>query len=175
MSKTNRIKSDAIDYPVPQNREDAADLIRQIGEHQRDRSRIKADMVDRMALIKQEHEERAMPHADAISGMSAAVKVWAEANRSELTRDGKIKTVGLASGKILWRMNPPSVSIRKAEQVLDALKSLGLGKFIRNKEEINKDAILESPDEVRGVKGISIDQKEIFGIEPYETELEEVA
>ncbi len=41
-----------------------------------------------------------------------------------------------------WRNRPPSVNIRGADAVMDFLKRLGLQRFIRVKEEINKDAIL---------------------------------
>jgi len=51
---------------------------------------------------------------------------------------------------------PPSVSVRGAESVIDTLKRLGLGKFVRTKEEVNKEAILNEPDEVRGVAGLNI-------------------
>ena len=49
-----------------------------------------------------------------------------------------------------------------------------LKRFIRTKEEINKEAILDEPEVVASVKGISITQKEDFVIVPFETELESV-
>ncbi|MFH2013564.1 MAG: host-nuclease inhibitor Gam family protein, partial [Patescibacteria group bacterium] len=47
-----------------------------------------------------------------------------------------------------------------------ALKDLGLSKFIRTKEEVNKQAILESPEEVKDIKGLSISQIEEFVVKP---------
>jgi phage host-nuclease inhibitor protein Gam len=67
------------------------------------------------------------------------------------------------------------VTVRAAGIVIEALKRLGLTRFLRVKEEINKEAILAEPDAVRDVKGISISQGEDFVIVPLATELEEVA
>ena len=57
----------------------------------------------------------------------------------------------------------------------EALKSFGLERFLRTKEEIDKTAILAEPDAVEHIKGISITQREEFVIVPFETKLEEVA
>jgi phage host-nuclease inhibitor protein Gam len=50
-----------------------------------------------------------------------------------------------------------------------------LERFIRLKPEVNKEAILNEPEAVRDVPGLSIKQDESFSIEPFETALEEVA
>ena len=55
------------------------------------------------------------------------------------------------------------------------LRRLGLTQSIRAKEEINKEAILNEPEAIKGVAGISISQGEDFVIVPFETELAEVA
>ena len=72
-------------------------------------------------------------------------------------------------------MRPPSVSARPIDKVIEALKDMGLKRFIRFKEEIDKEAILGDPDAVKYIKGIKIEQREDFVIVPFETELEEVA
>lgn len=62
--------------------------------------------------------------------------------------------------------------MRGAEAVIEALKRLGLGKFVRTKEEINKEAILNEPDEVRGVAGLNVvTGVEDFVITPFEQEV----
>jgi phage host-nuclease inhibitor protein Gam len=102
------------------------------------------------------------------------VHVWAEANRDALTSNGKTKTVKLAAGEISWRMRPPSVAVRGMAAVIEALKKLKLSRFIRTKEELDKEAVLADPDAVNAIKGISITQREDFVIKPDATELEEV-
>ena len=74
-----------------------------------------------------------------------------------------------------WRMRPPRVAIRAVDNVLETLKRLGLSRFIRVKEEPNKEAMLAEPEAVAGLAGVKIEQGEDFVIVPFETELEEVA
>ncbi|ECI5747498.1 host-nuclease inhibitor protein Gam [Salmonella enterica subsp. enterica] len=173
VAKSPRIKSDAV--PSPQCRDDVNDAIARIGLAQRERARIQADMNDELAKIKLRFEEEARPFNAEIETLSRGVQTWCEAHRHELTRDGKVKFHNFAAGEIKWRMRPPRVSIRAVENVLETLKRLGLTRFIRVKEEPNKDAMLAEPDAVTGLAGIKLEQKEDFVIVPFETELEEVA
>jgi phage host-nuclease inhibitor protein Gam len=171
---TTRIKAVAAEFPVPQSQDTAAEAIAEIGRHQRERARIEADMNDALSELRQGFEAQAAPHAEAIKALSAGVQTWCEANRATLTQDGKTKTARLYSGEIRWRTRPPSVSVRALDTVLEALKRLKLQRFIRTKEEVNKEAILSEPGAVNCIKGITITQKEDFVIVPFETELEEV-
>ncbi|HAF2746042.1 TPA: host-nuclease inhibitor protein Gam [Salmonella enterica] len=173
VAKSPRIKSDAV--LSPQCRDDVNDAIARIGLAQRERARIQADMNDELAKIKLRFEEEARPFNAEIETLSRGVQAWCEAHRHELTRDGKVKFHNFAAGEIKWRMRPPRVSIRAVENVLETLKRLGLTRFIRVKEEPNKDAMLAEPDAVTGLAGIKLEQKEDFVIVPFETELEEVA
>ena len=66
-------------------------------------------------------------------------------------------------------------AIRAVDNVLETLKRLGLSRFIRVKEEPNKEAMLAEPEAVAGLAGVKIEQGEDFVIVPFETELEEVA
>lgn len=72
-------------------------------------------------------------------------------------------------------MTPPKVVVRAVENVLDYLRQAGLDRFIRSKDEVNKEAVLAEPEAVAHIKGISFSQKEEFIVLPFETELEEVA
>lgn len=174
-AKKMRIKREASPFPIPQSREDVAEAIAEIGRRQRERDRIQAAMNDELAVIRQRYEEEGQPHKDAIEGLKRGVQLWCEAHRDELTQGGKVKHREFASGEVRWRMRPPSVTVRGAGVVIEALKFLGLDRFIRTKEEVNKEAILADPDAVKAVKGISVAQTEDFVIIPHETELEEVA
>ena len=101
--------------------------------------------------------------------LQKGVQGWCEANRDELTNNGKTKTANLVTGEVQWRNRPPSVSIRGADSVLETLLRLGLERFIRRKEEINKEAILNEPAAVAGVAGITVKSGiEDFAIVPFE-------
>lgn len=174
MSKT-RIKTEAA-ATVFQTREEVDAAIAQIGIAQRERTAIEVAMNAELAAVRASYETLAAPHAAVIKEFRVGVQIWAEANRRELTRDGKTKTVKLASGEISWRTSPPAVRLTgKASIVLAALKALGLERFIRTKEEIDKNAILADPEAVTAVKGIALTQGEDFVITPFATDIEEVA
>lgn len=168
-----RIKTDAIEY-VCMSREEANAAVAQIGNLQRERETIQTAMNSEIATITDSYEERAHPLGETIKMLSRGVQAWAEVHRTDLLKGGG-KTVKLASGKLSWRTRPPSVAVRGAALVIAALKRLGLRRFIRSKEEVDKEAILKEPAAVVDVKGISIDQGEDFVIVPIETELEEIA
>lgn len=171
MSKKTRIKAAASMATVPQAREGVADYIREIGDRQRELTRIEADMNDHIARIKERFEAEAEPHRQRIAALQSGVQIWCEANRDQLTQGGKVKTAAFTTGEIQWRTRPPSVRITGAEAVLDLLRRLGLTRFIREKQEVNKEAILNEPEAVAHVAGISISQGEDFIVAPFEASL----
>jgi len=160
---------------VPQSKDEVVRGIAEIGDLQRQRSRIEAAMNDEMAMVKERHEAEAQPLGERIAQLTQGVQMWCDVNRDALTRGGKVKTAQLPSGEISWRTTPPKVAIAGVVAVIDCFRRLGLGQFIRTKEEINKEAILAEPEKVAMIKGIKITQKEEFVIKPFETSLEEVA
>jgi phage host-nuclease inhibitor protein Gam len=170
-----RLKTDAVVVQVPQTKDDVIAAIAEIGRRQRERNRIEAAMNDELALVRETWERKAAPHQDAIRALTTGVHLWCEAHRAALTQEGKVKYARLASGDVKWRMTPPKVTIRAVENVLEYLKQQGLGRFIRIKEEPNKEAMLAEPEAVAHIKGVSISQKEEFIVQPFETELEEIA
>lgn len=169
-----KIKQSAARFFVPQTRDQVNDAIARIGVLQRERVRIEAAMNDQLAAIKECFELEAAPLKEEIEALSQGVHLWCEANRALLLK-GDAKTYSFPAGEVSWRIRPPRCVVRGAEAVIEALKRLGLGRFVRVKEEVNKEAILNEPEAVRGVAGISIEQGEDFIIKPFESELEEVA
>ena len=169
-----RIKLAAME-DAPQSRDDVNALISTIGWAQRERAKIEAEMNQALADVRERFEAKAKPYAEAIAQHSRGIAAFCEAHRDELTKEGKTKTVRFASGEVSWRLRPPSVAIRGIDVVIDAFRRLGLTKFLREKVEVDKEAILRDPDAVRTIKGITISQREDFVVKPDETALEEVA
>lgn len=158
--------------PVPQTRDEAAALVTTIGELGRQKARLEADMNDKLARIKEGYEQKAAPLKSAIDEKTEGLKIWAEANRTALTGGDKSKTVDLGTGVLKWRLRPPSVRISGFEAVIERLKAAGLARFLRTKEEINKDAMQAEPDVARAVAGVAIGSAgEDFIVEPFEAEL----
>lgn len=169
--RKTRIKTGTAHEAVPQNRDDANCAVAEIGTAMREIARIEAEMNDLLAKIKDEYETYAAPSRERIRTLTHGVQIWAEANRDELTQHGKVKTHDLPAGQVLWRTRPPSVRVTGAEAVLDLLRRMHLDRFIRRKEEINREAILNEPDSVAHVPGITISQAEDFVVVPFEVEL----
>lgn len=163
-----RIKAKAQEN-VPQNEQETAAYIRQIGDLQRNILRVQTEMNDNIAHITHTYQPTLEALGKQLDGLQQGVQAYCEAHREELTNGGKVKTSNFITGEVQWRQRPPSVSVRGADSVIEALKRLGLGKFVRIKEEINKDAILNEPDKVKGVAGISVvTGVEDFVITPFE-------
>jgi phage host-nuclease inhibitor protein Gam len=170
MATAKKLKSKAQVY-VPQTKEDAAADIRKVGELMRQLTREEADMNDLIAEITQRYQPGFDSLKEQITLLQDGVQSYCEANRDALTNGGKVKSANLITGEVAWRQNPPSVRISKSEIVIETLKRLGLGRFVRTKEEINKDAILNEPNDVRGVAGITlVTGVEQFVITPFEQE-----
>ena len=144
----------------------------QIGLDRREKLRIETAMNDEIAAIKTRYEAEAAPLNERMQQLQSGVQMWCEANRAALTGNGKVKTANLGSGEVKWRMTPSSVNLRNVKTVIAKLQELGLTRFLRVKEEVNKEQILAEPDAVRGVPGITISQFEEFVIEPFEMNLE---
>jgi phage host-nuclease inhibitor protein Gam len=163
-----RIKQKAVDVGVPQTREAVVEAIAEIGRRQRERDRIEIEMNEELSAIKARYEEMARPHVEAVKALTTGVQIWCEANRNTLTQGGKVKYASFETGEVRWRTTPPKVIVRGADQVIEQLRSFGLVRFLRLKEEVNKEAILSEPEAVVMVKGISIAQSEDFVVEPFE-------
>lgn len=156
---------------VPQSKDEVAADIKSIGDLQREQQALIAVMNEAIADITAEAQPRIEALAQQIDALQGGVQAWCEANRDALTHGGKTKTADFITGTVNWRQRPPSVAVRGMEAVLDTLRRMNLTRFIRTKEEVNKEAILNEPDAVRGVAGITVRTGiEDFIISPFELE-----
>jgi len=158
--------------PVPQSLDEAAKFLAQIGDEQRATEKIRSGLNAKVDKLKANAMVEDEPHQKKISQLVEGLFAYAEANRDELTDGGKSKTVKVPTGTFGWRMTPLSVSLRNVKSILEGLKSLRLERFIRIKEEINKEAMLKEPEMAKTVKGVSISQHEEFVAKPAKLEIE---
>lgn len=170
MTRKTRVKRPVI--PVPKSLDEAAEFLRQIGEEQRTTDAIQSDLNAEVDELKAKAMSDAEPHQKKISQLVEGLFAFAETNRDELTDSGKRKTVELPTGIFGWRMTPPAVSLHNVEAILKSLKSLKLDRFIRAKEEVDKEAMLKEQEVAKTVKGVSISQHEEFIVKPTELEVE---
>ncbi len=157
--------------PAIRTQEEAELVLSELGTIQRAVKAVELEMNDKMSVLKAKYEAEAQPMNAAIEEKTAMLYDWAEENKALILRDGS-KTAKLATGELSWRTTPPAVRFKSADTVVDNLKRLGLERFVRTKEEPNKEAILTEPDAVKGVAGITITQSEMFVAKPFESEIE---
>lgn len=171
----SKVKSKAVSVPVPQSDDDAREAIRQIGDTNREILRLQADMNDQIARLQETFGNQVAPLQAKSDELQEGLKIYCEANRSRLTGGGKVKFHQFATGQVSWRSQPAKVTIRGKDAVIEAIKSARLGKrFLRIKEEINKEAMLEDRATAGAIKGVSIGSEgEVFAVEPHETDLVE--
>lgn len=169
-----KVKAEAVPFDVPQSAEECAEYIARIGIAQRERQLIETAMNDDLAERRRLFEAQARPHAERIQALSRGVQVWCEANRARITQDGKVKFHRFSTGEVKWRLRPASIVVRGVDAVINYLREKGLERFVREKPEVDKEAMLKETDVAKTVPGISVSQKEDFCVEPFETKLEEV-
>lgn len=156
---------------VCQSKELTIEAIRALGDAQRELTRVETEINDQIAAITAGRKDEIEALKTRIDTLAGGIQTWCEAHRAELLAGGG-KEANLITGLVKWRQRPPSVSIRSVDKVLETLRSLGLGRFIRSKDEPNKEAMLADPTAVSGIAGISIvTGVEDFVIEPFEVEV----
>ena len=156
-------------HTIPQSKAEADGLICEIGNLLAEDEALKGEMKARIAGVTQEYAARLEDIRNGVSARTGALEAWCAAHRAELTNGGRAKSARLPSGRILWRNRPPSVTLRGVADVIAAIKQAGLGKkFLRLKEEINKNAMLDDPERAARLPGVTIGSGgEEFVVEPF--------
>lgn len=158
--------------PLPKNLDEAAHFLATIGKAQRALEKIHTDLNEKVEQLTAQAREDARPHEETVAVFFAGLYAYAQDQRETLTENGKRKTVELPTGTLLWKKTPPAVTIKDLEAVLRNLKALGLERFIRQKEEVNKEAMLSEPEVAQTVGGVTIGQYEEFVAKPRELQIE---
>jgi len=141
-------------------------LLREIGEIQREIQKIDVDAQKKIKRIKNEAKKKTR----RMQRMTRrrVLKLF----KIFISRPDKSKkTLRFVNGRIGSFLTPPAVRISSVKNVLKNLKLKNLSRFVRTiiTEEIDKEAILMDPEAVKDVKGVSITQKERFEVTPAET------
>jgi len=186
---------DAPEIVVPQSYEAADALMRELGKVQRDLGKKELRLAGKVAKLTEVIERTAGPLKVRIKQIEAELQAYAEANRSKLL-EGEEKHHDMPAGRLGWRSNPASVDWKSkfnAEKIVagigalfnklasskdpkDHEKAAVVGKFIRIKEEPNKQAMLASPELALLVPGVKIGSSgETFYVQPVIAVLSEAA
>ncbi|MEY9358985.1 phage host-nuclease inhibitor protein Gam [Bradyrhizobium yuanmingense] len=186
-----KAKAAAADVRIPQNRDEAAEMIAEYGKVAIEIMRIEADLNQALAGAKKTAEDLAAPFLKQAEDIYKGLHTYCAANRQQLLGNSGTKTVDFGTGTVKWRNNPPKVkitggedavveliSLKKAEAVekKDLPTAASYGNFLRVKVEIDRDAMLKNPDLARTIPGVSIPKgREMFEVEPFGAEISESA
>ena len=136
--------------------EDANLALKEIGLLEHELAAVDAEADKQIAEIKAQSAKQGEGIRKRIVDLSALLGAYAEYNRGELFKDRK--TVDLSFGSFGYRKST-SISVKKT--TLGLLKKLNLDKYIRIKEEPDKDAMggmddetLAQVDAVRKIKDV---------------------
>lgn len=159
--------------PALKNLEEVNGAVRRIGELKRQVEETKIDLEEKIEGLKEKKAAQVKPLRKEFDLLCKQVYVFGKKHREEITKDGN-KTIVLNSGSFGWRNTPPKVSILNLARALNALRRLGLDRFIRiiQEERIDKEALLKEPEIAESVDGLSITRGEDFVIAPNQIEIE---
>ncbi len=156
MSTTStRRKSKSVPQAI-QSRQEAVAAIARIGVVSRLVAQIVGDADNQVAEIAKKRDADTVELKAELKRLEDGVTVYCEANRRFLTNDDRVKFHEFGTGRVSWRARPPKVAIKGVEVVIAACRSLNLDRFIRVKEEINKEAMLAEPAIARSIQGVTI-------------------
>ncbi|MFU2132730.1 host-nuclease inhibitor Gam family protein, partial [Gallibacterium anatis] len=106
MAVKTRLKSDTVRYTT---REEVETAIKEVGDLQRELQRVATHQNDELAAITEKYAPQIADLQAQIKPLQKAIEIWCEANRAELTNNGKTKTGSFNTGEVQWRQRPPSV------------------------------------------------------------------
>ena len=154
IKKTNTI--------VPDSIAQADELLRELSSLQDSindiEARLRREVAELKAKAKRDLEVLEGKRGVAINALFA----FAHPRKAELTK--KQRTVILTAGVFGWRMTPPRVELEYSiEDTIVVLKQTNNREFIRIKEEIDREALLE---EKPVIDGISYAQNDEFFVVP---------
>ena len=159
---------------TPQTAAEASNAMGDLGTAMAERAKTQAEMDAAVAQVTAKFQPKIQALAAQVKDLVNGLQTWGEANKDELTAQGK-RSVNLGTGEVGWRMNPPKVKVTGLPKVIELLKAKGLDMLLAIKEDINKKAILEDPSQIKGVKGLEVVQEETFWAKPASVDMEEIA
>jgi phage host-nuclease inhibitor protein Gam len=153
---------------VPTTAAEADSFIRNLGAAARELDRIDTQLQATTALAKEQAEAEAAPFRETHAALLAGLEIYAAANRKDLTHDDRVKTVKTPAGVFGWRLKPPSVRTSgKLDMLIASIRGMRLTHFLREKVELDKDAMLADAATAATIPGVKIASAgEVFFVEP---------
>lgn len=123
------------------------------------------NLLEKDELRLGEIENAIQGHMAELARLGDALRQYAEARRTELRPDER--SISLHDcGSLSWFKSKRVVTTRAIKSIIQSLKRRGLRKLIRVTEALNKDAIREHPELIKGTRGIAVESYELFSVKP---------
>ena len=151
-------------YPAIKNWEDADLALNCIGLIQNRRQTREADARAKIEAIKSSLQEMIGPDQEKEKSVVKALEKFVKANQKDLQG----RSLKLAWGTVGFRLTPPKLKVRNVSTTLAKLRELGgkFKRFIRVKEELDKDALEVLGDDDLKALGVTRAQADRFFAEP---------
>lgn len=136
-----------------------------LADLRRELSLLEAGMNEAIDNLKQSTALESAPHIEEIVALEAGLSLYSTYYKAELFHDKRSRE--LDHGIIGWRQSTELQTQPKWTwaMVLGRLKELAMVDGIRTKEEVNKEALREWPDERLSIIGARRVQKDTFFLE----------
>ncbi|ODU24027.1 MAG: hypothetical protein ABS95_02545, partial [Verrucomicrobia bacterium SCN 57-15] len=157
--------------PAIKTRDQVESLLNEICTTTINRNQATLAMDHEITQIRERYEATITACNKALEEKTELIRTWAEANPSEFNG---LKSLDLVNAVIGWRTGQPTLKTLAGwtwDRVLEKLKIHGMGlRYIRTKEEVNKQAILSEREEITPeamrAMGVRIVQDESFFVDP---------
>lgn len=147
--------------------EEVDDHLREIGELDLEIQGVEARLTRDINQLKADADEEVQPVLARRERLEREIQEFASARKDEL--DGKTKKLGF--GNVGFRQST-KVVLRKVDEMIDTLKRMNLYHCIITKEQVNRDALRQLPDETLKAVGAKRQIKDEFW---YEVDREKLA
>jgi phage host-nuclease inhibitor protein Gam len=164
-----------IKLPTITTRDEAEAVMNDLAWHTINQRKLTNQRDAEVLAINKKYEASLAACDEAIKEKSEALRAWAEATPDVFPKGRK--SLDLVSGTLGFRTGTPKLALLSRawnwDKVLAALR-VGAVKYIRRKEEVDKDAILGAnlPATAWQPFGVKIVQEESFFVEPKLTDQE---
>jgi phage host-nuclease inhibitor protein Gam len=169
---------------MPQSLDEADRWLDELSEHKLALTLLNDQLQRDTIALNSAFETEAKPFKEKHAELLLGLANFFAARRDELT-EGRTKTIKRPSADISWRTRPPSVQVKKVNDVIEAIRQViadleharatlrrgpgldqeraeldekitGLKSFLREKVELNKQAMLDKPDLAKKVPGVEV-------------------
>lgn len=157
---------------IPQTREEIETVVSFLSQSITEHNRIVAEMEGRIQEIRDEYMKELARISVEIKSDMAVAQLWAEQNKAVF---GELKSLALTHGVIGFRTGNWQVKTLRKMSFEAVLENMQIDldaweKFIRNRPEIDKEALIANRDKLSKTAldeiGVKIVQGETFFVEP---------